>query len=101
MDAHSGQNYFINVMLCLSNFEVFAVIFTRACNYIILLIISFMLCVFIFMVPLINCMTYMFPYCYIINFTLLYFLQGVYNLLFAKYFCVFVYIFGRFHDASH
>ena len=28
MEAHSGQNYLINVMLCLSNFKVFVVIFT-------------------------------------------------------------------------
>ena len=61
MEAHSGQIYFINVMMCLSNFKVFAVIFTlRAYNYIILHIISFMLCLFIFMVPLINCMIYLF-----------------------------------------
>ena len=60
------------LMLCLSNFEVFAVIFTlRTFNYIILHIINFMLCLFVFivqviilsgmfnfMVPLVNCMTY-------------------------------------------
>ena len=63
MEAHSGQNYFINVMLCLSNFKVFAVIFTlRACNYMMLHIISFMLCLFIFMVPLIKSMTYLFHF---------------------------------------
>ena len=33
MEAHSGQNYLINVMLCLSNFKVFVVIFMlSACN---------------------------------------------------------------------
>ena len=27
IEAHSGQNYLINIMLCLSNFEVFVGIF--------------------------------------------------------------------------
>ena len=35
MEAHSGENYLINVMLCLSNFKVFVFIFMLcACNII-------------------------------------------------------------------
>ena len=52
MEAHSGQNYLIifNVMSCLSNLKVFAVIFTlRTFNYIILHIINFMLCLHLFL----------------------------------------------------
>ena len=50
MEAHSGQNYFINVMLCLSNFKVFVVIVTLSAFNIILHKISFMLCLFNFIV---------------------------------------------------
>ena len=47
MEAHSGQNYLINVMLCLSNVKVFVVIFVLcACN-IIWHIINFMLYIYI------------------------------------------------------
>ena len=35
VEAHFGQNYLINVMLCLSNFKISVVIFMlRACNII-------------------------------------------------------------------
>ena len=44
MEAHSGQNYLINVMLCLSNLKVFVVIFMPCAFNITWHIINFMPC---------------------------------------------------------
>ena len=54
MEAHSGQNYLINVILCLSNFrKVFVVIFMLCARNIIKHIINFMLYIFNFIVQVI------------------------------------------------